>query len=314
MPAAMLPRAVPNVSWRAGVGLVADVIGLQNLGSIRGLLGVAGLLDSVIPAAALAAFLVSSLIVVRSVARRLEQRCQCRKARKARFGRKGLVVSTASLLFVASCLYRSVFVADEGASLCRGAPSVFNAPASGRLVATIGEIALVVQVTSYIDDTSRRLRVKRGLWAGYACFTYAPVVAAECLSWCGVLTGVSKFFCCEYAMWMLLAVTWAWDSAELLHKSTRLGDVLAHASLLVAGVGLFLFNACHEMPHFLLLAPEEAASGPGSALRCEQDAQSPIWEKRLLFFLAYFFGCSWCSVAVSLRYLLRGGCKAGKAA
>merc|ERR1711907_619775 len=63
----------------------------------------------------------------------------CRKT-SPRFGRKGFVATAASLLFVMSCFYRSIFVADEGAALCRSASSIFNAPASGRMVATIGEI------------------------------------------------------------------------------------------------------------------------------------------------------------------------------
>eukprot|EP00930_Biecheleria_cincta_P080083 TRINITY_DN6816_c0_g1_i1.p1 TRINITY_DN6816_c0_g1~~TRINITY_DN6816_c0_g1_i1.p1 ORF type:complete len:333 (-),score=50.78 TRINITY_DN6816_c0_g1_i1:503-1444(-) len=267
------------------------------------------LLDVVVPAAALGAFLVSAVVLLRSVAWRLER--SCRPERTPRFGRKGLVVSAACLLFVASCLYRAIFVADEGASLCRGRPSVFNAPVSGRLVATVGEIALVVQLSSYLDDTARRLDVMRGLWAASKRFTYAPVVLAECLSWCGVLSGVPQFFCCEYVVWMFIAATWVWDSAELLTKSVRRGDVLSHASLLLGGMGLFLFNACHEMPHFFLHQAATAFS-QGNAFSCHQDMFSPIWEKRLLFFVTYFFGCSWCSAAVSMRYLLRGSGKEGK--
>lgn len=269
----------------------------------------AALLDTVVPAAALGALLVSAVVLLRSVAWRLER--SCRPERRPRFGRKGLVVSAASLLFVASCFYRAIFVADEGASLCRGRPSVFNAPVSGRLVATVGEIAVVVQLSFYLDDTARRLDVKRGLWAAYKRFTYAPVVLAECLSWCGILTGVPQFFCCEYAVWMLIAASWIWDSAELLTKSVRHGDVLGHATLLLAGMALFLFNACHEMPHFFL-HQAATASSQGNAFSCQQDIFSPIWEKRLMFFVTYFFGCSWCSVAVSLRYLLRGAGKDDK--
>ena len=56
-----------------------------------------------------------------------------------------------------SCFYRAINVADEGAALCRSPGSVFNMPAAGRAVATVGEIALVVQISEYISDTARRL-------------------------------------------------------------------------------------------------------------------------------------------------------------
>jgi hypothetical protein len=41
---------------------------------------------------------------------------------------------------------------DEGAATCRGKPTPFNAPAAGRSIATVGEIALVVQVSVLQDD------------------------------------------------------------------------------------------------------------------------------------------------------------------
>jgi hypothetical protein len=61
-------------------------------------------------------------------------------------GRKGLMVCASGLLFAASCFYRALNVADEGAAMCRGRPTAFNSPVVGRSVATIGEVALVVQV------------------------------------------------------------------------------------------------------------------------------------------------------------------------
>eukprot|EP00747_Dinoflagellata_sp_TGD_P163827 gnl/TRDRNA2_/TRDRNA2_182944_c0_seq1.p1 gnl/TRDRNA2_/TRDRNA2_182944_c0~~gnl/TRDRNA2_/TRDRNA2_182944_c0_seq1.p1 ORF type:complete len:316 (+),score=42.04 gnl/TRDRNA2_/TRDRNA2_182944_c0_seq1:63-1010(+) len=266
---------------------------------------VAVLLDYTIPFVAGFAFLVSCVLTLRFLARRLEGSC-CAGERRRRFGRKGLIVSTASLLFVTSCFYRSIFVADEGAFLCRGPASIFNAPAAGRLIATIGEIALVVQISVYLDDTARRLNVQRGLWASRKRFTYAPVIAAECLSWSGVITGLPKFFCCEYIVWMLLATTWIWDSGELLHKSLRWGDAVGHACLLVTGMSLLLFNAFVEIPHFFIYEKSAHEAKHGWVFECHQDAESQIWHKRLPFFFAYFFLCSWFSVGMSFRYFLRG--------
>mmetsp|Transcript_1629 Transcript_1629/g.3919 ORF Transcript_1629/g.3919 Transcript_1629/m.3919 type:complete len:360 (+) Transcript_1629:124-1203(+) len=263
------------------------------------------LFELLLPAAAALALLASSLLAVRQLARRLQG---SGRLRAGRFGRRGLMVSVGSLLFAASCLYRALFVADEGAGLCRGKPTVFNAPAAGRLIATVGEVALVVQISAYLDDTARRLRVSRGLWAHKKRWTYAPVISAECLSWTGVISGVPLFFCCEYVVWMLMAVTWAWDSAELLHMSSRWGDSVGHATLLVASAGLFAFNAFVEIPHFFVHGQDAAAAQAGaSMLECFQDVESPIWLKRVPFFAAYFFGCSWCSAAMSYRYFVRGG-------
>ena len=229
-----------------------------------------------------------------------------------RFGRKGLLVSSSSVLFVASCLYRALNVADEGAALCRGRPSIFNMPAAGRAVATVGEIALVVQVSVYISDTALRLGIASDLWSKRRRFTLLPVVLAECFSWTGLITGSSKFFCCEYVMWMLIALTWTWDSAELLHKSTRFGDTVAHAALLMGGLGLLCFNGLIEIPHFFRFQRDAADLNEplGQAVdgvwECLQDRDSAIWIKRLPFFFSYFFGCSWGSVAVNYRYFSRG--------
>merc|ERR1719464_352828 len=108
--------------------------------------------------------------------------------------------------------------------------------------------------------------------------------------------------------WMLMAVTWAWDSAELLHRSARWSDSAGHATLLAASAGLFTFNAFVEIPHFFKHGQDSAAAQAGaSMLQCFQDAESPIWLKRVPFFAAYFFGCSWCSAAMSYRYFVCGG-------
>jgi hypothetical protein len=58
--------------------------------------------------------------------------------------------------------HRAINIADEGAATCRGKPTPFNAPAAGRSVATVGEIALVVQFSIFIDETALRLGCTRG--------------------------------------------------------------------------------------------------------------------------------------------------------
>ena len=40
--------------------------------------------------------------------------------------------------------------------------------------------------------------------------------------------------------------------------------------------------------------------------RCTQDADSPIWEARLPFFVTYFIGASACSATLAARYHWRG--------
>lgn len=331
--ASTLPTITHSASFWFGEGasasrnkcLIADVVTCAAifLGLCSGALAVSAfrqvdlartnlLFDYVIPSFALAAALITVILGVRTLARTIEPHIHQCAPGVPRFGRKGLIISGSSLLFVLSCCYRALNVADEGAALCRGPPSVWNMPASGRAVATVGEIALVVQISSYLDDTSRRLGIQRPMWTSRRRFTLVPVIVAECFSWTGVLTGISRFYCCEYVMWMLIALTWTWDSAELLHKSTRFGDTVAHAALLMGGLGLLCFNGLIEIPHFFRFQRDAADLNEplGQAVdgvwECLQDRDSAIWIKRLPFFFSYFFGCSWGSVAVNYRYFCRG--------
>ena len=89
------------------------------------------LYDIVIPGLALGALMITTMLLVRASAVRLDDR----------FGRKSNLVAATSLLFVFSCFYRAINIADEGAATCRGAPSPFNAPAAGRFVAGLGRRA-----------------------------------------------------------------------------------------------------------------------------------------------------------------------------
>lgn len=268
----------------------------------------------VIPAFAFSALFVTLLIAARTVASQTAE--QCFPTRPA-FGRKGNLICGASILFIFSCCYRSIFVADEGASMCRGAPTVFNAPVSGRAIATAGEVALVVQISNFLDDSARRLGVSSDLWAHRWRFTLLPVCLAEAFSWCGVLTGISRFYCAEYVMWMVIAFTWAWDSAELLHKSSWWSDRASHACVCCGGLALFAFNAGVEIPHFFLYhvseTHDEATIARLSILTCHQDAESPLWLARLPFFYTYFSVASWGSCALSYRYLRRGRSRDDKA-
>eukprot|EP00808_Paulinella_micropora_P022743 g68109.t1 len=226
-------------------------------------------------------------------------------------GRKALLATSGtSFLFVFSCFYRALNIADEGAAACRGPSTAFNAPVAGRAVATVGEIALIVQLSLYIQHTAERLGATNGLWrivfarlTTLPFTTLGPGIAAEALSWSGVISGHSVFFCAEYVMWMLMAFTWAWDSAELMNKSTRPSDIVTHATLLSGSLGLFFFNAFLEIPHFFIY---QRSGEEGTAVRlwdCVHDAASPLWLKRLPFFVCYFVGCSWCSIALAYRFV-----------
>jgi hypothetical protein len=53
-------------------------------------------------------------------------------------------------------------------------------------------------------------------------------------------------------------------------------------------------------------AGSEQATAPASAWACTADAASPLWQKRLPFFVCYFFVSSWCSTALAARHYLRG--------
>ena len=227
-------------------------------------------------------------------------------------GRKAAIVASSALVFAASTFYRSLNIASEGAAVCRSTPTLFNAPITGRTVATAGEIALVVQASLFIEEASRRLKTRRGVWAR-CChkFTHAhfstiiPVILAEICSWSGVLRLAgeqsSLFFCVEYVLWMIIAMTWAWDSAELLHKSQTFMDSIAFSILMLTGVVLFLFNAVLELPHFFQGAARDQ-SVPG-VWECIQAKDSPLWKKRLPFFICYFIGASWISTAGAHRFL-----------
>jgi hypothetical protein len=269
------------------------------------------LYERLIPGLTTVALAMALVLRVRSIVKNIEN------PPFKKFGRKCLIVSTASILFVFSCFYRSINIADEGAFTCYGKPTAFNAPAAGRFVATIGEVALVVQTAYYINVVAKRLGVKDTTWRKVCAkfttirfSTIIPVLLAEICSWSGVISTNPKFFCMEYILWMVIALTWVWDGANLLHYSTTLKDGFANCGLLCAGLCLFCFNLFVEIPHFFAYdRSADEGSGHGgppthvSIFECSQDKDSPLWLKRLPFFVCYFIGCAWASVALTYQTL-----------
>jgi hypothetical protein len=266
----------------------------------------------IVPTFAGLSLAVALLIVSRSTGRRLGHRIS---KRWPQFGRKGLLISGAAMTFAFSCFYRALNIADEGAYLCRGPPTIFNAPAAGRFVATIGELALVVQLTVYLDDTSRRLGVTKPGFSSNYYSTMIPALIGETCSWLGVLLSTSAFFCLEYIMWIIIGGIWAWDGAECLHRSIRRGDIITHATIVIGGLSLILFNLLHELPHFWVakpLAPERPNGGSLSRVWvCTADHDSHIWTERIGFFVSYFICASWAATSLAGRYFMRGGFKRG---
>lgn len=129
---------------------------------------------------------------------------------------------------------------------------------------------------AYIDDTAKRLGIETGKFTASTSYTYIPLayipaVLAEIFSWTGVITANARFFCFEYSMWLLVAMVWAWDSAELLNKSKKWGDLLLHTGVFLCSLGLFLFNALFEIPHFFANY-ERAGASAGAGI------SSSIWE------------------------------------
>jgi len=291
------------------IGLVAGVLFVLSWKIRTFVLGRNFLFDLIIPFSAGISLLIGVLLLSRWSIMWIENHSMPKN--KIKFGRKGLIVCGSSVLFAFSCFYRALNIADEGAAMCRGSPTAFNAPVSGRFIATLGEVALVVQVSIYIQETALRLGAIQGLWRSifeqYTSLPFStilPVILAETMSWSGVISGNSKFYCAEYVLWMLIALTWAWDSAELLNKSEGYSETVMHAAILLGSIGLFFFNAFFEIPHFFKYqrGGTAAAHIPG-LWECIQDESSPLWMKRLPFFFCYFIGCSWSSVAVAYRFM-----------
>ncbi len=264
------------------------------------------LFDFLIPTLSGLSFIVASVLTFRACTKTV---CASSTVKP---GRKAILVASSAFIFASSTFYRALNIASEGAATCRSKPTVFNAPITGRTVATFGEVALVVQASLFIEESSIRLKTTRGFWDRFCTSishthfsTVVPVLFAEVFSWSGVLRLAgeqsSLFFCAEYVMWMLIAFTWAWDCAELLHKSTNFMDSVSFCVLMTTGVVLFFFNAVLELPHFFSGA-ERDPNTPG-LWECVQDHDSPLWKKRLPFFVMYFIGATWIATAGSYRFL-----------
>ena len=81
-------------------------------------------------------------------------------------------------------------------------------------------------------------------------------------------------------------------------------ESVSFAVLMLTGIALFFFNAVLELPHFFTLTRKGTAAGNTRGLfECVQSKDSPLWKKRLPFFVFYFVGASWIGTAGAYRFL-----------
>lgn len=162
-----------------------------------------------------------------------------------------------SLLFILSCLYRSIFLSDEGAFLCFDKPNIFNASLSGRIVAFLGEFSIFCLIYNFHSINNLNL--------------FYLFFLAEMFSFLGVIFRISKFFCLEYLTWNIL-----------------FGLILTYSKnniLNIIYVSIILFNFFHEIPHFYIA---KTIKKKNSLFKSYQNKGHKIWKNRYLFFLGYF--------------------------
>ena len=93
-------------------------------------------------------------------------------------------------------------------------------------------------------------------------------------------------------------------------EKTKLPDDaqwLVYTSFYYWGFGALVLNEFEGQPQ--VIKGLGFADAPG-IWECVQDADSPLWLKRLPFFFTYFVGCSWSSAALTYRFVR--GAKAWK--
>lgn len=174
----------------------------------------------------------------------------------------------------------------------------------GRSIATVAEIAFVVQWALLLHFLARRKRVRAGTWLAW--FLVPLIVIAEICSWYGVITTNYLGHVIEESIWagtallMILGLGLCLKRAETqLRRFIQLG--------LVMGSSYVLYMVTIDVPNYFKLWRANEAAGKTYLSLSEgfQDVQRVVvtgrwedWQYPVLWMSLYFSVAVWISLAM----------------
>jgi hypothetical protein len=152
-----------------------------------------------------------------------------------------------SFFYVVVCAFRSVFPRADVQRICLF-DTWFSSVFIGRTVATIGELAFVIQWLIVLRFISKQTNSRLGL---FISFIIVPLIfVAECFSWYAVITTHYLGNIIEESLW---AITYTFVGIALLALSNSLKGALKLASLfsIVGCIAYVIFMVTIDVPMYI---------------------------------------------------------------
>jgi hypothetical protein len=214
-----------------------------------------------------------------------------------------------SAVYVAGCAFRSALPMLDVQRICLD-DTVLSRIAIGRSVATVAELAFVAQWALLLREAARnesRPLVRR------ASFALLPLgIAAEAVSWLGILTRNNLLHAVENSLWTLGAVLVLLALVALLAGAEGRRRRMIAAGIVVIG-GYLAFMVTVDLPMYLQRwqASGEPALSVAVGLqqvfaRCIPTTTLSAWRDDMPWLTLYFSAGVWLSIALVETPLLAG--------
>lgn len=208
---------------------------------------------------------------------------------------------TLSAVYVAGCAFRSALPMLDVQRICLD-DTVLSRIAIGRAVATIAELAFVAQWALLFREAAGRGATPLIRQAAVALLPLG--VAAEIVSWVGVLTRDNLFHAIENSLWalgaalVLIALVGLIDGADVRRRRMIAVGIAAVA-------GYLLFMVAVDVPMYLQRWHSSGASplplsvGLAEVLRrCVPTPIFAAWREDIPWLTLYFTAGVWLSIAL----------------
>lgn len=208
-------------------------------------------------------------------------------------------------IYVIGCAFRSFLPRIDLERICL-VGTWMSSMLAGRTVATVAEIAIIVQCSILLHEAGKGAEDQLSIWV--ARLIVPIILVAECSSWYAVITTNYLASVIEESLWTVSGILLLFSFISLWARVTRIQRYFLLAMLLFC-IGYIIFMVGVDVPMYWHRYRQDTVMGVGylsltqgildSAKACIVSFNWSVWRQDIIWMTLYFTVAVWASILLA---------------